>query len=403
MTLTAVHPTEPAALELQAEAEARGFLAAWAPAELPAAWKKSYQRWIAEGRNAGLGQLARALEVRLDPQMRFSWVRSVLLLIAPYAYPDPGIPESGVRIGRVAQKFWVREPDPFFLKRLLEPHIEGLKELAHRLGMRVRDYVDQGPLPLNLYAVRSGLFWRGYNAMPNSLDFGTRITLACLLTEIPVTTPVLHPDRCGSCRRCVVCCPTGALLGDRRVDLNRCISYWTTSYQGLIPPAFQPAIGDWLLGCDICQEVCPWNEKAARAGWYWQGFKPDPDLAHPDLSDFFILSDQDFARKYHHSAFERIGRIRIARNALIVLANTGDSAYLPLVSRATTDIAPLVRATAAWSLVRLGGRKQAYRLLRDPDETVRREAANALAGAESPVTLWQAKAAGKVLRAEITE
>lgn len=378
LTVDLPRPTDPAALELQAEAEAHGFIVSWAPVELPEEWKISYGQWIAERRNAGLGQLARALEVRLEPSMRFSWVRSVMVLTAPHAYEDPGVPAGGVRIGRVARKFWVREPDPFFLKRLLEPHIEALKVLAHRLGIRARDYIDQGPLPLNLYAVSSGLFWRGYNALPNSIDFGTRVTLACLLTDIPVLPPASHPDRCGSCRRCVALCPTGALLGDRRVDLNRCISYWTTSHQELIPPAFQSAISDWLLGCDICQEVCPWNWKAEHAEWFWEGFRADPDLVHPDLTDSLTLSSQDFARKYAHSAFERIGRIRIARNALIVLANSKDPAYLPLVSRAVTDIAPLVRATAAWALVKLGSRKEADTLFHDVDATVRKEAALAL-------------------------
>jgi epoxyqueuosine reductase QueG len=310
--------------------------------------------------------------------MRFSWAQSVMILTASHAYPDPGIPEGGVRIGRVARKFWVREPDPFFLKRLLEPPIEALKELAHQLGIRVRDYVDQGPLPLNLYAVRSGLFWRGYNAMPNSIDYGTHVTLACLLTDILVTLPAPHPDRCGSCRQCVACCPTGALLGDRRVDLNRCISYWTTSYQELIPFEFRPAIGNWLFGCDICQDVCPWNWKADKVEWFWKGFQADPDLAYPDLTDAFALSSQDFARKYAGSAFERVGRLRVARNALVVLANTKDPAYLPLVSRAATDNAAFIRAMAAWALVNLGSRKEAERLLRDPDETVRQEAAIAL-------------------------
>jgi epoxyqueuosine reductase QueG len=162
------------------------------------------------------------------------------------------------------------------------------------------------------------------------------------------------------------------------VDLNRCISYWTTSYQELIPFEFRPAIGNWLFGCDICQDVCPWNWKADKVEWFWKGFQADPDLAYPDLTDAFALSSQDFARKYAGSAFERVGRLRVARNALVVLANTKDPAYLPLVSRAATDNAAFIRAMAAWALVNLGSRKEAERLLRDPDETVRQEAAIAL-------------------------
>ncbi|RAQ94159.1 epoxyqueuosine reductase [Thermogemmatispora tikiterensis] len=361
-------------------AEARGFLVAWAPIELPGEWKQSYQQWVAEGRHAGLGQLARALEVRLDPRLRFAWASSVMILAAPHTYPDPGPPSGGVRIGQVARKFWVREPDPFLLKRLLEPHIAALKEVASRLGVRVRDYVEQGPLPLNLYAVLSGRFWRGYNAMPNSTDFGTRVTLTCLLTDIALDRfpPPSHPDRCGECRRCLSSCPTGALLGDRRVDLRLCISYWTTSYQGVIPLAFRPAIGNWLLGCDVCQDVCPWNWKTERLPQWWKGFSVDPELAHPDLCDALLLSTRDFALKYRQSAFERLGRVQIARNALIVLANTGEQVYAPLVKQAAADPAPVIRATASWALLRLGQRGEAEKLLRDPSDLVRAETREAL-------------------------
>lgn len=374
----APHPQSAEARKLQAAAEERGFVVSWTPIELPDEWKLSYQRWIRERRHAGIGNLGRALEVRLTPNMRFGWAKSVMVLAAPHAYPDPGKPSDGLRIGRVARKFWVREPDPFFLKRLLEPHIEALKDLASQLGLRTRDYVDQGPLPVNLYAVRSGLFWRGRNAMPNSQILGTRVTLACLLTDVSVSLPPQHPDRCGSCRRCVSSCPTGALLGDRRVDLNLCISYWTTRHEGLIPVELWSSIGDWLFGCDVCQDVCPWNWKAERAGWFWEGFHADSDLAHPDLINLLTSSEGEFARMYAGSPFERAGRARLARNALVLLANTGNTDHLPLVEVAAQDASPLVRATAAEALVRLGGVAEVEGLLRDPDPRVRNEARRAL-------------------------
>lgn len=346
-------------------------MVSWSPVDLPEAWKKGYRQWIAEGREAGLGELSRALEVRLDPKLRFAWARSVMVLAAPQAYGDPGTPREGIRIGRVARRFWTREPDPFFLRRCLEPHVRALKEEACRLGVRARDYVEQGPLPVNLYAVNSGAFWRGFNALPLSQAWGSRALLTCLLTDIPVESARPHPDRCASCRRCLTSCPTGALLGDRRIDLNRCISYWTTRHQGVIALELWPAIGNWFFGCDVCQDVCPWNEKADRRQDHWCGFQPDPDLAHPDLSDFLTLSGGELARKYHDSAFERAGRVRMARNALIVIANLRDERHHWLIDRAVEDPAPLVRATAGQAFV-LGGRtERAALLLRDPDEGVR--------------------------------
>jgi len=368
-----------AASELRAEAERRGFVVSWASVELPEEWKDSYRRWVREGREAGLGHLARALDVRLDPRLRHGWASSVMLLAAPYSYRDPGTPEGGVRTGRVGRRFWVREPDPFFLKRLFVPDVEALLELARRLGVRARDSVDQGPLPLNLYAVASGTFWRGRNATALNPDLGGRIALACLLTDLPAPAPVRHEDRCASCRRCVAGCPTGALLGDGRVDLNRCISYWTTRHQNLLPLDQWAAIGSWLFGCDVCLDVCPWTARAERRmPRSWPGFRAEQDLAHPDLVDFLTLRGLDFARKYAATAFERAGRSRLARNALVVLANGGDPAHRGLLALATADPAPLVRATAAQALAVVGDRRRAGMLLHDPDQVVRDAARAAL-------------------------
>jgi epoxyqueuosine reductase QueG len=341
-------------LELQREAERMGFTVAWAPVDLPEEWKDGYRRWIDERRNAGLGQLARALEVRMNPPERFAWARSAMVIGAPQAYPDPGLPPGGVRIGRVARKFWVREPDPFFLKRLLEPSVQGLKDTASALGIRCRDYIDHGPLPVNLYAVSSGGWWRGRNAMPLSPELGTRATLACLLTDVELEPPPQHPDRCGSCTRCVDSCPTGALLGDRRVDLNRCISYWTASHQELMPAELWDSIGGWVLGCDICQDVCPWNERVERAGTAWELYDPDPELAHPDLEQIVTLREPEFARVFAGSAFERLGRARMVRNALIVLTVAEHPAAPELIAHAAGDAAELVQATAAQARERLG-------------------------------------------------
>ncbi|MCW2985819.1 MAG: 4Fe-4S ferredoxin iron-sulfur binding domain protein [Conexibacter sp.] len=378
-------PSGDGAAGLQREAERHGFVVSWAAVGLPEAWRESYVQWIDEHRNAGVGQLARGLQTRLDPQERFSWAQSVMVLAVPQAYPDPGAPPDGLRSGQVARRFWVKEPEPFFLKRLLEPSIDALKAHAQDLGVRTRDYVDQGPLPGNLYAVSSGRFWRGRNAMPINPQLGTRITLAALLTDLPFDVPASapHPDRCGSCRRCVDTCPTDALIGDRRIDLNRCVSFWTTTHQGLIPADMWDGIGTWLLGCDACQDVCPWNWRPERAEWAWEAFTPDPELVHPRLDDLVDLSAAEFSRRFADSAFERLGRARVVRNALIVLANSGDDRAPELLLRAADDDASLVRATAARGLARIGERVQAERLGCDPDPLVRAEALDALNGDRS--------------------
>lgn len=366
-------PADTAAIALQKAAEARGFVVAWAPVDLPDAVVDRYLTWIASRRHAGLGQLARAVEVRLAPRSRLAWARSALVLAAPHAFPDPGPPPGGVRIGRVGRIFWVREQD--YIQRRVQPELERLKEMCHRLGGRCRDYVEQGPLSFRSYGVLAGLGWIGRNGMLIHPRLGSYLTLAVVLTSFDVAPVSVSPPRCGRCQLCVERCPTNALFGDGTLDANRCIAYWTTQHLDLIPVELWDALGFWLFGCDACQDVCPWSPEVNH---FWEGYKPDPELAHPDMTDFLTLSNRAFAQKYAQSAFERAGRARMARNALVVLANTRDPGYLSLVRLGRLDPSPLVRATAAWALVRLGGRMDAERLLSDPDPRVRREARRAL-------------------------
>lgn len=366
-------PTDPAAVALQQAAEARGFVVAWALADLPSFAVNRYRAWIADKRQAGMGQLARNIEVRLTPSSRLAWARSALVLAAPYGFPDPGPPPGGVRFGRVGRIFWVREQD--YIQRRVQPHLDELKEICHRLGGRCRDYVEQGPLSFRSYGSLAGLGWIGRNGMLIHQRWGSYMTLAVLLTSFELAAAPGHPFRCGRCKLCVERCPTGALLGDGTLDANRCISYWTTQHLDLIPPEWWESLNEWLFGCDECQDVCPWS---LEHGVFWEGYEPDPDLAHPDLNDFLVLSNHAFAQKYAQSAFERVGRPRMARNALVVLANTGDPGYLPLVRLGCEDPSPLVCATTAWALVRLGGRRDAERLLSDPEPLVRGEARRAL-------------------------
>lgn len=361
---------------LQADAESRGFIVAWAPVTLPAHSRERYEAWIAGGHHATMGQLARAVAVRQDPPLRLAWARSAMVLAAQHAAPDPGLPAGGLRIGRVARIFWLREQE--YVRRLVEPHLEELKQRCYDLGGRSSDYVDQGPLPLRSYATLAGLGWIGRNGMLMNRLQGSHLTLAVLLTSFEPPPTHATPGHCGTCTRCVTGCPTGALSGDGWLDARRCTSYWTTQHRDVIPLGRWDGIGDWLMGCDICQEVCPWNRDVAGL---WSGYEVEAELAHPDLTDFLLLPDAEFARRYAGSSFERAGRARIARNALIVLANAGDPAHIKLVRRAAGDLSPLVRATAAQALVKLGDLARAARLREDPSALVARAAHEAIATA----------------------
>lgn len=332
-----------AALALQQEATARGFLWAWSPLDLPTQAAQAYQQWLQQGYQAQMHYLGQHLAEKLTPSKRFDWAQSVLLLAVSHGYPAPAAPTDGLRVGRVARYAWVRD-----YHRLIKPHLEALEQLAQRLGVQAKGYVDHGPFSERSYGVLSGLGWIGKNTMLMRMGEGSYLTLAVLLTSVPLNSqPAAYPNRCGRCTRCLAQCPTQALLPGGVLDSRRCISYWTIEHRGLIPEDLWRGIGDWLLGCDVCQEVCPWNHKVAQA---WAGFEPQPELVHPNLEDFFTLSGYGFARKYHNSVFLRPGRTRMARNALVVLSNLKHPSLPVLAQMALKDSNPVVHQTALTAL-----------------------------------------------------
>ncbi len=360
------------------EAQARGFLAAWAPVALPEEVKARFRAWVRSGRHARMGYLSQNLEARLDPSLRFP-ARSALLLAAPHAFPDPGRPPGGLRLGRVARYAWVRD-----YHLLLEPHLKALEGLARSLGLWARGYVDHGPLSERSLAALAGLGFIGKSGMLIRVGLGSHLFLAALLTDLPPPPPAPLPNRCGRCTRCLAFCPTGALLGDGTLDARLCLSYWTLEHKGAIPYPLWDGVGEWLFGCDLCQEVCPWN----RFGSVWAGFRPEPDLAHPNLLDFFLLSGKAFQRRYAGTAFLRPGRARMARNALIVVSNL--KAGLGLIRLGLKDPHPLVRLTALQAAYRVGRLEWARGLLSDPEPPVAAEAHRLWRGEPpSPVDLFQ--------------
>ncbi len=360
------------------EAQARGFLAAWAPVALPEEVKARFRAWVRSGRHARMGYLSQNLEARLDPSLRFP-ARSALLLAAPHAFPDPGRPPGGLRLGRVARYAWVRD-----YHLLLEPHLKALEGLARSLGLWARGYVDHGPLSERSLAALAGLGFIGKSGMLIRVGLGSHLFLAALLTDLPPPPPAPLPNRCGRCTRCLAFCPTGALLGDGTLDARLCLSYWTIEHKGAIPYPLWDGVGEWLFGCDLCQEVCPWN----RFGSVWAGFRPEPDLAHPNLLDFFLLSGKAFQRRYAGTAFLRPGRARMARNALIVVSNL--KAGLGLIRLGLKDPHPLVRLTALQAAYRVGRLEWARGLLSDPEPPVAAEAHRLWRGEPpSPVDLFQ--------------
>ncbi|GGJ62740.1 tRNA epoxyqueuosine(34) reductase QueG [Deinococcus aquiradiocola] len=331
----------------------------------------AYRAWLDGGRHGSLEYLPRQLPRRADLSSSLEGAGSVLVLGVSHAFAPQEVPPGGVRLGRVARYAWT--PD---YHAQLEPLLDVLRAEALTLGVRARGYVDHGPVLERALAGRAFPGWQGRSGMLLSTSLGAFTTLAVLLTDLSAPPPApAHPDRCGRCTRCVTACPTDAIGPDRLVDARVCLSALTIEQRGPVPWALRPRLGEWLFGCDVCSEVCPWT---VRAGPLAQLFVPDAELAHPDLTRFFGVSEREFQRQYGHTAFSRPRRKGMARNAAYVAGNHPDLTGRAVMDLAAQDPAWEVREAAAWAYGRHGLISGLEHLRHDPHEDVARAAVRAL-------------------------
>ncbi|WP_420596218.1 tRNA epoxyqueuosine(34) reductase QueG [Deinococcus sp.] len=345
-----------------------GFdVAGWASGQVPRTAWQAYGDWLASGRQAGMAYLESGAWRRSELSSSLPGaprVGRVLALGISHAFEEVPVPTGGLRAGRVARYAWT--PD---YHAQLEPLLAELVQAAAKLGIRARGYVDHGPIMERDLAGRAFLGWHAKSGMLVSTSLGAFVTLAVLLTDLPDTEDgPAHPDRCGTCTRCVSACPTGAIDADRAIDARKCVSYLTIEHRGAVDWAMRPGIGDWLLGCDVCCAVCPWS---VRAGPLAQTLRPDPELAHPDLLGFFGVSEREFLRRYGHAAHARPRRKGMARNAVTVAGNLRQPHLRPVLELAAADAAWEVREAAAYALRCWEDTAGLDKLHRDADERVR--------------------------------
>ncbi|HVA40910.1 MAG TPA: tRNA epoxyqueuosine(34) reductase QueG, partial [Candidatus Binataceae bacterium] len=247
-------------------------------------------------------------------------------------------------------------------------------------GALSRVYVDTGPVLEREWAAEARLGWFGRNTNLLNRYFGSYFFLAEILTDVefaPAGEP--YREHCGSCRRCLDLCPTGALTDGYRLEPRLCISYLTIEHRGALPPEMRPRIGNWIFGCDVCQEVCPWNDDHARAA-------PVNEALMPALGDLMMLDEDGFRRRFGKSAIRRTKRRGLLRNAAVVLGNSGNRDAIAILARTlAAEPEALVRSHAAWALGELGGGAARHTLeaarTRESDPSAAAEIALALAHA----------------------
>lgn len=226
--------------------------------------------------------------------------------------------------------------------------------LAARLDMPIaaRWYVDDGPMLDRAAAARAGLGWFGKNSNILTRELGSWVFLGQVLTDLKIAPDAPLVKTCGSCVRCIDACPTGAIVAPYVIDNARCISHLTIENRGAIPRELRPLLGDWIFGCDLCQEVCPVNRKAQPAQEPAFG---KANLATADLIAILEMSETDFRERFRGTPILRAKRIGLQRNACVALGNGKNPAAVPALDRALQQGEPLVRGHAAWALGQIGG------------------------------------------------
>jgi epoxyqueuosine reductase len=330
--------------EIKRRAAALGFDATGvAPLERNA-HATELDRWLAAGHAGTMTYLHRQAEKRKDPTRIMPEARVAVVTLTNYFHGSPGLtdpgrkpgehhspPEGSVslnpglasgvsppsRKGRVAQYSWSSDYHHVLGARL-EQLAAAIRDLAP--GSTTRCYVDAGPVPERELAQRAGLGWIGKNMMLIHPEIGSFTFIGVVLTDAALAPDLpFEADRCGTCRRCLDACPTSAFAGPRDLDARACISYLTIEHRGTFTDEQRRSVGTWVFGCDVCQDVCPWNVSFAQVTAD-RDLAPRAEVAAPDLRRLLDMDEQEFARRYGDTPFERPGHAGMRRNAAAVLA-----------------------------------------------------------------------------------
>jgi len=327
-----------------------------------------FPQWIADGYAGEMKYLAARDEAGTLKRARLRtvapWARSVIVCAINYNTAHPySVQADDPRRGWISRYAWSREDYHEGVAERLRQVEAGLREAvagqARRAfpaaqmapELRTRCYVDTGPLVERVYAKYAGIGWIGKNTCILNQKVGSWLFLGVILTSLDLEADVPHPDRCGSCTRCIDACPTHALLEPYRLDSNLCIAYLTIEKRGSIPESMREGIGRHVFGCDICQDVCPWNRKAPATSA--PEFQPREGLVNPALEWLAEITAEEFRQRFRASPIRRAKRGGMRRNAVIAMGNSGDPRFVPLLEKLTLDDDAVLAEQARWALKKL--------------------------------------------------
>lgn len=334
--------------ELKSQASALGFVLSGVTAAAQPARYSQLLQWLDAGMAGQMHYIEARRAAYASPNSILDGCTTLLMLGYPYRTEEPTEITAGS--GRVARYAW-GEPD-------YHDHVfEQLKSLqswvlVQHPTARVRGVVDTAPLLEREFAEAAGLGWVGKNTLLLNRQWGSYFFLAALLTDLPLVLDAPYEKGfCGTCRACLDACPTQAFPQPYVLDARRCISYLTIEHRETIDTDLAESLGDWMFGCDICQEVCPWNRRAAISDHAIP--QPLQSLTPADLIEILQLDDIGFRQRYRHTPLWRSKRRGVIRNACLVLGNQRVAGAKPSLEKLIDDPESLIRDAARWALGKL--------------------------------------------------
>jgi len=318
-----------------------------------------FRTWIAQGHAGEMrylearndtGELKRASLAHAAP-----WARSVLVCALNYNTGEPYSTHAGSSTqGWISRYAWSqRDYHDVVLEKLRAVEAQWLQLFGeHQIAPpRTWCYVDTGPVIERIFAKYAGIGWIGKNTCILNQHLGSWLFLGVMLTSLELAPDLPPADRCGSCTRCLDACPTNAFPAPYQLDATKCISYLTIELRGSIPEDLRPGIGRQIFGCDICQDICPWNRNAPVTAI--AELQPRPPLVNPDLEWLAQLTPEEFRQTFRGSPIKRAKRIGLLRNVVIAMANSGEQRFLEILQRLAEDEDPLLAEHARWAMQKL--------------------------------------------------
>jgi epoxyqueuosine reductase len=320
--------------------------------------------WVESGYAGEMDYLKRRNEAgeykRSSLEAALPWAKSVIVAAMNYNPPAPKSIEAAQPTQGWISRYAMRPGDYHdVLMGALKRVESALFEWVHTEGREIatRAYVDTGPVLERVYAKYAGIGWIGKNTCIINQEIGSWIFLGVIVTSLDYSAfagdrqLAIAPDRCGSCTRCIDACPTEAIVAPRQLDASRCIAYFTIEKRGEIPQEMREKIGRHVFGCDICQDVCPWNRKAPVTAS--PDFQPDPSLVNPDLSQLAHISAQEFRERFSSSPISRAKHSGFLRNVAVAMGNSRCTEYLSDLEEMSESADAVVAEHARWAIERL--------------------------------------------------